>query len=257
MGKIVTYAFPALFLMCVIIAWEVVVRAFDVPLYIFPPPSKVASAMADFWNPLLHHLYVTSHETLVGFGVGAAVALPVAVGITYSKFLQNALYPLLIFAQTVPKVAIAPLCLIWLGFGIESKVLLIILITIFPIVINTAAGLVAVDREAIYLIHSLKSSRWQEFSKIRFPHSLPYIFTGLKLAITLSVVGAVVGEFVGGNAGIGYLIVSASGQLDTPLMFACILILAVLGLVLYGAVCLAEKKIIPWYTPAEMRVGGA
>lgn len=243
--------------MGVIIAWEVVVRAFNVPLYIFPPPSKVASAMAKFWSPLLHHFYVTSYETLVGFGIGFAVALPVAVSITYSKFLQNALYPLLIFAQTVPKVAIAPLCLLWLGFGIGSKIFLIILITIFPIVINTAAGLVAVDREALYLIHSLKSSRWQEFSKIRFPNSLPYIFTGLKLAITLSVVGAVIGEFVGGNEGLGYLIVSASGQLNTPLVFACILILAAFGLVLYGAVCLAEKKLMPWYTPAEMRVGGA
>lgn len=237
--------------------WEAIVNVFNIPHYILPPPSVVGSALVEYHGILFDHFLTTLQEAGIGFIAGASVAIPIAIGITYSRFLQNALYPLLIFAQTVPKVAIAPVIIIWLGFGVESKILLIILITVFPIVINTAAGLTDVDEELLYMARSMKATRLEIFTKIRLPNSLPYMFTGFKLGITLAVVGAVVGEFVGGNAGLGYLLVAASGQLNTPLMFSCILILALLGIALFKVVDYSGKKLMPWHTPPEQRVGGA
>jgi NitT/TauT family transport system permease protein len=252
-----SYVLPAIFLIGVGVVWELIVRTFNIPVYIFPPPSLVASAMVKYANSLSSHFCVTLYETLVGFAAGALTGVAIAICITYSNFLRNALYPLLILAQSVPKNALAPLALIWLGFGIESKVFLVILITFFPIVVNTAAGLIAVERELLYLINSLSATTWQIFRKIRFPNSLPYIFTGLKIAITLAVVGAVIAEFVGGNQGLGYLIVSASGELNTSLVFAAILLLAVMGIALFSAISFAERKLMPWHAPVELRVGGA
>jgi NitT/TauT family transport system permease protein len=154
--------------------------------------------------------------------------------------------PLLLIAQLVPKVAIAPILLIWFGYGLLPKVLIAFLVAFFPIVVNVATGLAAVERELLDLGRSLEATRWQIFRKFRMPTALPELFSGMKIAITLAVIGAVIGEFVGGNSGLGYLILVANQDLDTPLAFAALLILSVAGILLYAAIELAERLLIPW-----------
>jgi NitT/TauT family transport system permease protein len=154
--------------------------------------------------------------------------------------------PLLLVAQLVPKVAIAPILLIWFGYGLLPKILIAFLVAFFPIVVNVASGLAAVERELLDLGHSLEATRWQIFWKFRMPTALPELFSGMKIAITLAVIGAIIGEFVGGNRGLGYLILIANQDLDTPLAFAALLILSVVGIVLYALIELAEWLLIPW-----------
>jgi NitT/TauT family transport system permease protein len=181
----------------------------------------------------------------VVFGIVAA-----AVIVVIPK-LRDILMPLLLVAQLVPKVAIAPLLLIWFGYGLIPNVVVAFVVAFFPIVVNGASGLAAVQPELLDLGRSLQASRWQTFWKFRIPTALPEVFSGMKIAVTLAIIGAIIGEFVGGNRGLGYLIIVANQELDTPLAFAAIFLLSVMGIILYGLVETLERVLIPWHLPID------
>jgi NitT/TauT family transport system permease protein len=196
---------------------------------------------------LLEHSWVTAYEMLLGYFLAIVVGIPMAIAITGSKAFDRFITPILLFFQTVPKISIAPLFLVWFGVGVTPKILVAFLISFFPIVIDTAVGLRSISPDMIDLARSMGATKPQIFSQFRFPNSLPYVFSGLKVASTLAVVGAVVGEFVGADKGLGYLLLVANSNLLTPLMFGTIVALTVQGLILYYLIQFLETLLIPWH----------
>jgi NitT/TauT family transport system permease protein len=190
---------------------------------------------------------------LYGFLLALLVGLPLAVAVANSRPLNLMFYPLLIALQSVPKVALAPMILVWLGTGLESKLAIVWLVAFFPIIVDTAAGLRSTPRELLELAHSLNASPLQIFLKVQLPAALPFVVTGAKVAITLAVIGAVIGEFVGSSEGLGFLLLSATSQLDTPLAFAALFALSVLGIFVYALVGMGEKMMSSWLPPAPAR----
>ena len=239
-----------------LILWEVGTRAFDVPAFLLPPPSAILVAIAKHRWLLAVASGITTLEIVLGFALSIAVGIPLALMIFLWPPFARAVMPLLISSQAMPKVAVAPLLLVWFGFGLMPKVLIAFLIAFFPVVINTAVGLSAIEAEKIHLARSMGLGAWDTFFKIRLPDALPSIFAGLKISITLAVVGAVVGEFVGGDAGLGYLLMVANGSMDTQLLFAGIVCLTILGIALYMVVELTERLVIPSHIIASDRTAG-
>ena len=233
-------------LVVLVVIWEIACRAFQVPSYLVPAPSAIAEKLYEKRDLYLGHTWVTLYETLAGFALAVVIGVVAAALIVVVPSVRDVVMPLLLIAQIVPKVAIAPILLIWFGYGLLPKVIIAFLVAFFPIVVNVASGLAAVERELLDLGHSLEATRWQIFWKFRMPTALPELFSGMKIAITLAVIGAVIGEFVGGNRGLGYLILVANQDLDTPLAFAALLVLSVAGILLYGMIELAERLLIPW-----------
>ena len=229
-----------------LVLWEVLTVVFNVPAFILPPPSAIFIEGVTRYHLYLHHSWITFFEMVAGFVLAAVVGVLLAVVIVYSRILRNMIYPQIVVLQIVPKVAIAPLLLIWAGYGITSKVLLALLVSFFPVVVNMVTGLVAIEEELLDLCRILQSGRWQEFSKVRLPNALPYLFSSLKVASTLSVIGAVIGEFVGGSEGLGHLIIIANTELRTSMSFVSLFSLSILGVLLYGFVLLAERLCMPW-----------
>ena len=233
---------PILVLLAALMLWEVGVRVFKVPAYILPPPSQIAAVIQEKLPLLVKHGWVSTTEIVLGFLLSVLVGIPLALATCLWPAFARSIYPLLVSSQAVPKMAVAPLFIVWFGF-----VLIAFLIAFFPIVINTVVGLAAIEPEKIYLARSMGLSGTATFFKIRLPNALPSIFGGLKIAITLAVVGAVVGEFVGGDAGLGYLLMSANGSMDTPLLFAGLVGLTLIGVVLFMVIEIAERFAIPWH----------
>lgn len=233
--------------------WEIAVNIWDVPSYLLPPPTEIVQTMGDQMSRLLEHSWVTAYEMLLGYLLAIGVAVPLAIGITASPAFDRFITPILLFFQTVPKIAIAPLFLVWFGVGALPKVLVAFLISFFPIIIDTAVGLRSVPQEMIDLARSMGATRQQIFTRFRLPTSLPYMFSGLKVAATLAVVGAVVGEFVGADKGLGYLLLVANSNLQTALMFGTIVALTAQGLILFYAIQFLESLLIPWHI--TVRVG--
>jgi NitT/TauT family transport system permease protein len=233
-------------LIVLVVIWEIACRAFQVPSYLVPAPSAIAKKLYEKRDLYLGHTWVTLYETIAGFALAVLIGVVAAALIVVVPSVRDVVMPLLVIAQIVPKVAIAPILLIWFGYGLLPKVIIAFLVAFFPIVVNVASGLAAVERELLDLGHSLEATRWQIFWKFRMPTALPELFSGMKIAITLAVIGAVIGEFVGGNRGLGYLILVANQDLDTPLAFAALLVLSVAGILLYGMIELAERLLIPW-----------
>jgi NitT/TauT family transport system permease protein len=226
--------------------WEILTRFFQIPGFILPAPSAIFVEAVTRYPLYLYNSWVTFYEMVVGFVLAAVVGVFLAVVIVYSRVVRNMIYPQIVVLQIVPKVAIAPLLLIWAGYGMTSKVLLALLIAFFPIVVNMVTGLIEIEEELLDLCRILQSGRWQEFSKVRLPNALPYLFSSLKVASTLAVIGAVIGEFVGGAEGLGHLIIIANTELRTSMAFVSLFCLSILGLVLYGLVILAERVFMPW-----------
>jgi len=220
---------------------EVILRIMDVQTFLVPKPSTVAQSFADNWGVLWTNSLVTLKEVVLGFLVAAIGGFGLAVLIVYVPFLNRILYPLIVASQTIPKIAIAPLLIVWFGFGLAPKIIVVFLIAFFPVVIASTVGLRSVDENMLHLVRSMGASGLQAFYKVRLVHAVPSIFSGLKIAITLAVVGAIVGEFVGADAGLGYLLLIANGQLDTPLMFAAVVVLSIMGIVLFGIVSAIEQ----------------
>jgi len=246
------FVYPLLVAAGLLLLWEVGIRTFGVPEYLFPTPSAIIATTAKNWTLLLNGTWITTIEILLGYFASIVIGVPLALAIFHWPVFAKSIYPLLISTQAMPKVAVAPLLVVWFGFGLLPKVLIAFLIAFFPIVINTIVGLASLEREKIHLAQSMGLSRFDTFRLIRLPHALPSLFAGLKISITLAVVGAVVGEFVGGDGGLGYQLMVANGAMDTPLLFAGIVVLTVLGLVLFWMVEAVER----WAMPYQDRTTG-
>jgi NitT/TauT family transport system permease protein len=239
--------FPTLFLVFIVVLWELAAQLTEVPRYILPPPTAIAERLVRSWAILWEHSVVTLTEIGIGFAVGVALGLGLAIPIAYSAVVRNTLYPLIVASQAVPKIAIAPLLVLWLGFDMLPKIVVTALMVFFPVTVTAAEGLTSVDRNLLDLLRSVHANQAQIFFKIRFPYALPHIFSGLKIGITLAVVGAVVGEWVGADSGLGYLLVYANTLLDSTLLFASLFLLIAIGVILFVLVGIAERLLLPWH----------
>ncbi|TDE14017.1 ABC transporter permease [Jiangella asiatica] len=245
---------PGLILVLLWVGWWIVTAAEVFPAYLVPTPGDVWATLIEDWEMLAEHTWVTTYETVVGFVLAAVIGMLAAVLIVYSPTLEKALYPLILFAQVIPKIAIAPILVVWFGFGPMPKVILAVLIAFFPVVVSGVAGLRSTDPELLDLSATMGASRWKTFRKIRFPGALPHLLSGLKVAVTLAVVGAVVGEFVGADEGLGYVLLLASGNLNSALLFADLILMSALGVVLFILVEAAEALLIPWHASRRQGV---
>jgi len=236
---------PALLMAAGIAAWEWAVRAFGIPFYILPAPSRIARlAVAD--RLLLGEAAVTLLEIVLGFAIAFVVGIGLALLIFTSRIVERAVYPLVIASQTVPVFAIAPLLIVWLGYGMPSKVAMTALIVFFPIVVNTVDGLRAADPDAVNLLLILGATPAQALWKIRAPAALPFVFSGVRIAVATSVIGAVIGEWVGATQGLGFLMIHANAQLHVDLVFAAIAVLSLMAIALFVVVSGAEWLLLPW-----------
>jgi NitT/TauT family transport system permease protein len=235
-----------------VVLWELSYTFVRIPRYILPAPSAILERMYGSFGLLMMHSWVTLQEIIFGFLAGTALGIALALLIVQSRMLAKTLYSLIVASQVVPKIAIAPLFVIWFGYGMMPKVAITMLLAFFPVVVACVTGLLSVSPDTLNVMRSVAATRWQIFTKIMFPHSLPYLFSGLKVGITLSVVGAVVGEWVGADAGLGYLIQIANSQLDTVLLFAALVILVIIGVVSFGLIALVERLLMPWHQPVDI-----
>jgi NitT/TauT family transport system permease protein len=238
---------PALVLALIFVAWWLVTAMEWVEPYLVPPPGQVWDRIIQDWSSLMYHSYVTLYETVVGFLLASVLGLATAVLIAYSRTMEKALYPIVLFAQVIPKIAIAPLIVVWFGNDLAPKIILAVLIAFFPVVVSGVTGLRSTDPELLDLSATMGASRWQTFRKIRFPNALPHLMAGEKVAVTLAVVGAVVGEFVGASEGLGYQLMIANGNLDAPLLFAALILMSIIGIVLFVIIEALEAVLIPWH----------
>jgi NitT/TauT family transport system permease protein len=242
--------FLALFLL-----WEYAVRLFGVKEYLLPPPSKVWTEFLKRSDTVLLGAWETTKEILGGYLLAVVVSIPLAYSVARSRFVEESVYPVVVFLQIIPKIAIAPLFIIWLGFGFMPKLLIVFLLCFFPIVVASVAGFKSVDPEIMDFSRTTGASPWTMFVKIRLPQALPEIFTGLKVGAALSATAAVVAEFVAADRGLGYLLQQYNGQLETPMVFAVIVLLSLIGLAVYYIVEVIERLVIPWHVsqrPADV-----
>ena len=246
-GRFSRVADVVLMLGALILIWEFLVRALDIQPFLLPAPSSVLVALVrDPYSFLIQATY-TLWATLLGFACAAVLGIILAIGIVYSRFIERTLYTLLVTFNAVPKIALAPLFIIWFGTDLKPKVAIAVLVAVFPIVIDTVLGLKSVELDMLDLAKALGGSGRQILWKIRFPNALPSIFAGLKVGISFAFIGAIVGEFVAAQNGLGYVVVSSQATFDTSRMFAAILLLAVIGTVLFYLVEFVESAVIPWH----------
>ncbi len=239
-----------------LLAWEIAVRAGGVRPVILPAPSEILTVIAERRDVLVANLWPSLYMTVIGFLLSVGGGIAVAILITYSRIMRLGFYPIIVVSQVVPKVSIAPLFIVWFGAGTVSSLMLAFLVAFFPMTINAAMGFASVDEDVDKMARAFMGSPWQIFWKIRLPHALPYIFGGMKISVTLAIIGVIVSEFVASQEGIGYLIKLSSGLLDTPLMMAAIAVLSAVGLVLYGIIAFVERRSVYWQPPSEVGAGG-
>lgn len=233
------------------ILWEALVDVLKIKPVILPAPSAIFLTIGKHWPYLLQNTWPTAYAIAIGFSLAVVFGVVIAIGIVYSRWVSELTYPFLVTAQVVPKIALAPLFLIWFGFGLTPKVVIAALIAFFPIVINTVRGLSSVEPELIQYMRSIGAS-WREiFLKISLPWALPYVFASFKISIGLAVVGVVVGEFVASDNGLGYVISYSNISLDTEVMFAGIFVLSALGILFFLAIVLLESLVLSWQTEIE------
>jgi NitT/TauT family transport system permease protein len=238
------WAAPLVTLALLVAVWEAVVSVSDIPAFLLPAPSSVASSLVDNWSLLMGHAGVTLVETLIGFALSAVVGVALAVVMVMWPTAGAAIFPIIVASQVIPKVAIAPLMVVWIGTGMTTSALIAFVMAFFPVVVNTTLGMKSVQSASIDLMRSMGSSKWQVFRYLRFPNALPHIMTGLQLAIAFAIVGAIVGEFVGSDSGLGYLLIVTQGNLRTDLLFADLVVLTAIGLLLYYGVELVGKFLL-------------
>lgn len=227
-------------------AWELVARLFHVPTYFVPLPSAIGAELVIRAGYYAQQAWATLVSILVGFGVATALGVFVGTITSYSRIFRSTAYPLILLLQGVPKVALAPLLILFLGYGFEFQVVLVASVAFFPVVINTVLGLTSVDADLLLLSRVLGTPRVKEFWMVGLPHAAPSIFSGMKVAMTLSVIGAVVAEFVSSEAGLGHVLVTANSQFNTVMAFAALFVLSTMGLLLFGAVGLLQRWSLPW-----------
>jgi NitT/TauT family transport system permease protein len=238
--------YPVAALCLIVVVWQGYTDFAHVSKIVLPSPMDILRASWHRSDLLLRETVPTALESLYGFALAIVIGVPLAVCVANSRILNLTLYPILIATQSVPKVAVAPIILVWFGLGMQSKLAIAFLVAFFPIVVDTATGLQATPPGLMELARSLRATRWQVFWKVQFPAALPFIFSGAKVAVTLAVIGAVIGEFVGSINGLGNLLLSANSQLDGPLAWAALVWLSLLGIALFLGVVLAERLLMPW-----------
>jgi NitT/TauT family transport system permease protein len=252
--RLVSMAWPVLVTVLILAFWEVAVRISGIRSIVLPPPSAIAEVMVTRYDLLFTQLWPSLYLTVLGFLLSVVGGVLVAVMVTYSEIMRKGLYPVIIVSQVIPKISIAPLFIVWFGTGTMSSLLLAFLIAFFPMTINSAMGFATIDDDIHRMARTFMGSRWQIFWKIRMPNALPHIFAGMKISITLAIIGVIVSEFVASQEGIGYLIKLAGGLLDTPLMMAAITVLSISGLLLYAIIAAAESWAVYWQPPSEAGV---
>lgn len=230
----------------VLLLWETLVYLFEVKQWLLPAPSAILAEMLKSSGYLWTHTLVTLKEVLIGFVLALVIGILLGVIIAYSPLLEKTLYKLLVATQSIPKVAIAPLLVIWLGLGQLTKVTMVFLMCFFPIMVGMVSGLQSTHRELLELSEVLGANWYQAFLKIRFPASLPYLFNGLRVSVSMAVIGAVISEFVNADKGLGYSLLITTSQMNGPLAFSVVIILAALGIGLFSLVAWLEKRICPW-----------
>lgn len=232
-------------------AWEVLVGVFDTPAYILPPPSDIyATLSGQLQSPNFYkNLRVTSTEILAGYGLGATFAFIMAIGVVQSRLVEKTIFPYVVALQAVPKVALAPLFVIWFGFGMQSKIVVAALVSFFPILVNTIDGLRSANPDLLELLRSLGASKRQVFMKVKLPNSMPFVFAGLDIGIVFAVIGAVVGEFVGAKAGLGFQMLQYIYNFDISGLFAIIIVLSGMGLFGHLVVRALQRRFAGWATP--------
>jgi NitT/TauT family transport system permease protein len=238
---------PLVLAAIVLLLWEVGVRTAGVPEVILPAPSTIAKVLWSKHEILLRHAQPTILESAGGFALASILGIGLAILLSYSRLAREALYPNLVFFQLIPKIALAPLFIIWFGIGSESRLAFAVFISFFPIVIATIAGFASVDKNMVRLCRSLTATEWQIFTSVKFPAALPYIFSGMKVAMTMAIIGVIIGEFITAQQGLGYLIVFATARADTVVGMAAIAMLCAGGLLLYGLVAAAEAVANHYY----------
>jgi putative hydroxymethylpyrimidine transport system permease protein len=249
----VSWLAPILLLAAAVGGWEALAKLGGIENYLLPAPSEVATALVEDWDLLGHDTWVTGQEVVLGFAIALAAGVLIAIALHLSPVLRRAVYPLVIASQAIPIIVIAPILVIWFGFGIAPKLIVIALICFFPIVVNTVDGLRSVEDDQVKMLRTLDGSRLQVFRYLELPTSLPYLFSGAKIAVAVAVIGAVFGELVGSDAGLGHAIQVGTAQLLTARVFAAVLILSVMAIALFGLVAALERWALPWAKLSERR----
>ncbi|PPR71603.1 MAG: putative aliphatic sulfonates transport permease protein SsuC [Alphaproteobacteria bacterium MarineAlpha3_Bin2] len=234
-----------------LIVWEAAVQIFTIPVYLLPAPSVIWTDSIALAGPIGEHTLATLRTVVLGFIISIVISLPLAVFMTSSPVISSAIYPLLVLTQSIPKVALAPILVVILGANELPRLVITFLVAFFPLVIAIAIGLMSVPAELLELGRSFKASKFQELYRIRLPYAVPFIFSGLKVAIALAVVGAVVGEFVNADKGLGYLIITATAFFKTPVAFGALILLSIMGIVLFQVVVIIERIFFPWSAASQ------
>jgi NitT/TauT family transport system permease protein len=245
-----------------ILAWEMLVKYFEVPFYLVPPPSGVLTALKEGFTEGLTsrvgfylHTYYTLSEALAGFVIGSVSGIVLGTLIAQSRFMGKVFLPYIVAFQSLPKVALAPLLIVWFGVGMTSKVVIVAMLTFFPLLVNSIAGFESVDRDVLELMRSLRATRWQIFVKVRFPSALPFIFAGLSMAIVYSLIGAIVGEFIGGRYGLGIMITQMSSTMNMQGVFSVFVVLSLIGIALYLIMRCIERRVVFWTSRSRDVIG--
>lgn len=237
---------PVTFVVVLLVLIEVTVKAFSIPEYEVPAPTAIFNELIAQRHYFADQVPITTLEIWLGFVIAVVAGVALAIPVALTKFGEQAIMPVLVATQTVPKTALAPIFVVWFGFGVMPKVAIAALIAFFPIVVNMARGLRSVDTEIVQYMTTLGATKWTIFLKFRLPSSLPYLLTAMKMAISLSTIGAIVGEFVGSDSGLGYAILTAINNYDTVSMFAGLVVVSLIGVLSYGVIALLEKKALSW-----------
>ncbi|MGA8399878.1 MAG: ABC transporter permease [Stellaceae bacterium] len=248
-------ALPIAFAVLTTLGWELFCRTTHISPAILPPPSAVWGVLANNYAILFEQAVPSFYEMVVSFLIATVCGIGLAVAITSSAWVREALYPNIVMFQLIPKIALAPLFIVWLGVGSSSTITVAIFITFFPIVVSTATGLVSVKPEVLQLCRSMTATQWQIFCLVRFPYAMPFIFAGMKVGVTMAMIGVIVGEFITAQKGLGYIIMFASSAGETATVLAAVAVLCAIGLVLYGVVALGELMVRRWYG-GQMPVSG-
>jgi NitT/TauT family transport system permease protein len=250
-------AIPGLTALVILVVWEAASRVGWLPHFVLPAPTEIVGELIKSWRILAAHSYVTTLEVFLGFLLALVAGVGLAVAMVYVPLIERAIYPWVVVLQVIPKVALGPLFVIWLGFGLLPKVTIAFLIAFFPILVDTLIGLKSVEQEPVFLLKSMGAGEARIFWYLRLPHALPNIFGGMKVAMTLAIVGAIIGEFVGANEGLGYLLLYANGVMDTRLLFAALVVVSVVALILYAILAALEKATIRWHVSVRMEASRA
>jgi NitT/TauT family transport system permease protein len=249
--------YPSVLFILTVAVWELGALMGWFPPYVLPAPSMIAARIADTVDLMMYHAVVTSIEIVLGFVLAVVIGVALAAMIVFVRTIDRAFYPWLVVVQVIPKVALGPLLVVWLGFGFLPKVLLAFLLSFFPVMISAMVGLRSIDNDSLFLLRSMGADPIKIFRHLQLPSALPGIFGSMKVAITLATVGAIVGEFIGANEGLGYVLVTANGVLDTTLIFVALTWISVLALIFYGLISILEKISVSWHVSHRSQLAEA